>query len=61
MMFLAMNVIEIFQTFQTQEQAIEYLETVRWRGRTLCPYCDSENVSSCQRGSGDAALAVLGM
>src|SRR6185437_6378115 len=54
MMFLAMNVIEIFQTFQTQEQAIEYLETVRWRGRTLCPYCDSENV--CRHASGDRAM-----
>ena len=39
-----MNIIEVFQTFQTQEQAIEYLEDVRWRGRPCCPYCHSTKV-----------------
>ena len=36
-----MNVIEVFQSFQTQEQAVEYLEQVRWRGRTVCPRADA--------------------
>jgi transposase-like protein len=48
-----MNLIEIFQSFRTQEQAVEYLETVRWRGRPTCPYCSSEAV--CRHASGDRA------
>lgn len=39
-----MNIIEIFQSFQTQEQAVEYLERVRWAGRPHCPYCGSLSV-----------------
>ena len=39
-----MNVITVFQSFQTQEQALEYLEIVRWRGRPECPYCLSNSV-----------------
>lgn len=38
-----MNIIEIFQSFQTQEQAIDYLEKVRWAGCPRCPYCGSED------------------
>lgn len=36
-----MSIIEVFNKFQTQEQAIEYLEAVRWRGTPCCPYCGS--------------------
>lgn len=38
-----MNIIELFQTFQTEEQAVEYLEKVRWHGEPHCPYCGSTN------------------
>lgn len=38
-----MNIIEVFQSFQTQEQAIEFLEKVRWGGEPSCPYCGSLN------------------
>ena len=38
-----MNIIEVFQNFQTNEQSVEYLERVRWRGKTRCPYCKGEN------------------
>jgi len=48
-----MNLIEIFQGFQTQEQAVDYLEGVRWRGKTVCPYCKSSKV--CRHASGDRA------
>ena len=48
-----MNLIEIFQNFQTQEQAVDYLEGVRWRGRPVCPYCKSEKVG--RHASGDRA------
>lgn len=46
-----MNIIEIFNGFKTQEQAVEYLETVRWRGEPSCPYCGS--VKCCRHVSGD--------
>ncbi|WP_162238641.1 IS1595 family transposase [Methylobacterium sp. Leaf102] len=48
-----MNVLELFQTFQTQEQAVDYLEQVRWHGRPVCPYCRSEKVG--RHVSGDRA------
>ena len=46
-----MNIIEIFQSFQTQEQAFEYLEGVRWHGEPHCPYCGSTHVG--RHASGD--------
>ncbi len=50
-----MNVIELFQSFQTQEQAIEHLELVRWAGRPSCPYCGSVTVG--RHASGDRNMA----
>jgi transposase-like protein len=46
-----MNVLELFQTFQTQEQAVEYLEQARWHGKPVCPYCKSHAVG--RHASGD--------
>lgn len=46
-----MDIAAVFNTFQTQEQAIEYLETVRWKGQQVCPYCGSESVG--RHASGD--------
>jgi transposase-like protein len=37
-----MNILDLFHSFQTQEQALAYLEQVRWKGRPICPYCASE-------------------
>jgi len=50
-----MNILELFNSFKTQEQCIEYLEQVRWRGKPFCPYCGSEKVS--RHASGDRAQA----
>jgi len=50
-----MNVIELFQSFQNQEQAVEYLEKVRWGDRPFCPYCMSHSVG--RHASGDRKLA----
>lgn len=49
-----MNVIELFQTFQTQEQAVEYLEKTRWNGKPVCPYCESEAVGRHASGDRDS-------
>ena len=48
-----MNILEIFHSFKTQEQAVEYLEQARWRGRPVCPYCKGEKVN--RHASGDRA------
>ncbi len=48
-----MDILQVFNSFQTQEQAIEYLENTRWRGQPGCPYCKSEKV--CRHASGDRA------
>lgn len=50
-----MNIIELFQTFQTQEQAVEYLEKVRWNNEPVCPYCGSLSVG--KHASGDRSIA----
>jgi transposase-like protein len=48
-----MNLIDLFQSFQTQEQALEYLEKTRWKGKPICPYCKDERVY--RHASGDRA------
>jgi transposase-like protein len=48
------NILEVFQSFTTQEQAIEHLEKVRWHGSPVCPYCESHSV--CRHASGDRAM-----
>ena len=50
-----MNVLELFRSFQTQEQALEYLEKVRWRGAPECPYCLSKHCG--RHASADRAMA----
>lgn len=46
-----MDIIKLFFSFQTQEQALEYLEDVRWKGEPICPYCESSKV--CRHVSSD--------
>jgi transposase-like protein len=50
-----MNIFEIFQSFQTQEQSIAYLERVRWGKTPYCPYCGSFSVG--RHASGDRSMA----
>ncbi len=49
-----MNIITLFYSFKTQEQAVEYLEKVRWNGQPTCPYCDS--VACGTHASSDRAM-----
>ena len=48
-----MDILGVLNGFQTQEQAVEYLEAVRWKGRPVCPYCKGESVG--RHVSGDRA------
>lgn len=38
-----MNIAQILEKFPTEEDCLAYLETVRWKGRPICPYCKSAN------------------
>ena len=40
-----MNIIEVFEKFETEFDAVEYLERVRWDGKPSCHYCKSEKTS----------------
>jgi transposase-like protein len=46
-----MNILDLFQSFQNQEQAVAYLEKVRWKDKPVCPYCQSTKI--CRHVSGD--------
>lgn len=46
-----MNILDLFQSFKTDEQAVEHLERVRWHGRPICPYCGSDKAG--RHASGD--------
>lgn len=48
-----MKIKHVLRSFKTQDQAIEYLEKVRWKGHPECPYCQSNSV--CRHASGDRA------
>lgn len=41
-----MDIIEIFKRFPTQDHCLDHLETVWWAGKPICPYCNSNRVSS---------------
>ena len=49
-----MTILNVFNSFQTQEQAIEYLEKVRWKGDPACPYCGRMAVG--RHASGDRSM-----
>lgn len=40
-----MDILTLFREFKTQEQCIEYLENIRWKGNPTCPYCNSDKIS----------------
>ena len=39
-----MNLIEVFESFPDQESCIAHLERIRWRGKPVCPKCESKDV-----------------
>lgn len=48
---MAVDILNLFRSFQTQEQCLDHLESVRWRGEPQCPYCKSKDVG--RHASGD--------
>ena len=47
-----MNLIEVMERFPNQEACIEHLERLRWRGKPVCPHCDSKIVWKKECGEG---------
>ena len=41
-----MAIAEIYRRFPEKVDCIEYLESARWGGKPICPYCDSDHVTS---------------
>lgn len=39
-----MDLVEVMETFPTQEDCFAYLERLRWQGSPECPHCDSAHV-----------------
>ena len=40
-----MNIIGLLEKFKNQEECINYLEKVRWKGKPECPYCKHNKAS----------------
>lgn len=49
-----MNILEAMRRWPTHEAAIKHLENVRWNGRPVCPYCNSDRV--CAHASKDKTM-----
>lgn len=41
-----MNIIQMYEIFQTREDCLIYLEKLRWNGKPRCPYCASTNFTT---------------
>ncbi len=37
------NIIQIYKRYPTHEACLKHLESVRWKGKPICPYCNSTN------------------
>ena len=44
------SLIDLIQTFSTEEKCIEYLEKVRWNGNIISPFDPSSKVYKCSKG-----------
>lgn len=40
-----MTASELYHEFPSDTACISYLETVRWKGTPVCPYCDSDKTT----------------
>lgn len=40
-----MNIVSIYETYPTEDSCIDHIESVRWKGKPKCPYCQSPNAT----------------
>jgi transposase-like protein len=45
-MLVAMNIVEVYKQFPTEDDCLAYLEKVRWQGTPICPYCQSDKTTA---------------
>ncbi len=41
-----MNIVKIYKRFPAESDCISHLEKVRWKGKPVCPYCQSERTTA---------------
>src|SRR5712691_2667274 len=41
-----MNITRIYELFPTESACIAHLEAVRWKGKPICPYCQSDRATA---------------
>lgn len=44
------NLIEVTQAFSSESACVEHLEKIRWDGKPVCPFCNSEKTYKTNRG-----------
>lgn len=44
-----MNITKIYELFPTESDCIRHLENVRWKGKSLCPYCRSDRTTAAPK------------
>jgi hypothetical protein len=42
-----MNLIQIIDTFKTEQDCIAHLEAIKWNNKPTCPYCNANNQVLC--------------
>lgn len=45
-----MNIIQVYKQFPTTQSCLKHLESVRWKGTPICPYCKSVKQSPLKKG-----------
>jgi transposase-like protein len=43
---LAMNIVQVYRIYPTEADCIAHIEKVRWQGKPICPYCESDHASA---------------
>jgi len=42
------NIVSIYKRFPTADDCLSHIETVRWKGRPMCPYCTSDRATKAK-------------
>lgn len=45
-----MNIVRIYKKFPTQNECLRHLESIRWKDRPFCPYCNSTKSTRLKSG-----------
>ncbi len=43
------SVFDFFQLFPDEDEAVKYLERLRWEDGTFCPHCEGERITKLKR------------